>query len=67
MGKLKPNTVPKRLWQHISVNFIIKLPVSRGYDLILVVCDKFLKILHFIMMAEKFMAEELAKLFRNNI
>ncbi len=45
----------------------MKSLVSRGYNLILVVCDKLLKILHFIMMTEKFMAEELAKLFRNNI
>ncbi len=33
-GKLRPNEVPKRLWQYISVNFIMKLLMSKGYDLI---------------------------------
>jgi len=39
----------------------------RGYDSILVVCDRFLKILHFITMIEKITAKELARLFRNNM
>ena len=45
-GKLRPNEVPERLWQHISVDFITKLPMSKGHDSILVVCDRFLKISH---------------------
>jgi len=49
------------------VDFVIKLPVSRGYDLILVVCDRFSKMLHFIMMTEKITAKGLAKLFRDNM
>ena len=31
-GKLKPNEVLERLWQHISVDFITKLPMSKGHD-----------------------------------
>ena len=27
IGKLKPNIVPEKLWQHISVDFIMKLLV----------------------------------------
>ena len=49
------------------MDFVIKLPVSRGYDLILVVCDRFSKMLHFIMMTEKITAKGLAKLFRDNM
>ena len=26
-------------WVHIMADFIVKLPLSRGYDSILVVCD----------------------------
>jgi len=59
VGKLRPNKVPERPWQHISVDFIMKLLVSKGYDLILVVCDRFLKMLHFVAMTEKIMAEGL--------
>jgi len=66
-GKLRPNQVPERLWQHISVDFITKLPISKGHDSILVVCDRFLKMFHFVAMTEKTMAEGLAKLFRDNM
>ena len=45
----------------------MKLPVSRDHDSILVVCNRFLKILHFVAMTEKITAEELAKLFRDNV
>jgi len=41
--------------------------VSKGYDSILVVYNRFSKILHFVATTEKITAEELAKLFRNNI
>ena len=66
-GKLKPNQVPEKLWQHISVDFITKLPVSKGHDSILVVCDRFSKMSHFVAMTEKMTAEGLAKLFRDNV
>ena len=66
VGKLRLNTVPEKLWQYISVDLITKLSISRGYDLILVVYDRFLKMLHFIVMTEKIIAEGLVKLFRDN-
>ena len=66
-GKLRPNKVPERLWQHISVDFITKLPMSKGYDLILVICDRFSKMSHFVMTTEKTIAEGLARLFRDNV
>ena len=66
-GKLRPNEVPERPWQHISVDFITKLPVSKGYDSILVVCDRFSKMSYFVATTEKTMAEELARLFRDNV
>ena len=56
--KLRPNKVPERLWQHILVDFIMKLPVSKGYDSILVVCNRFLKILHFVVTTEKITVED---------
>jgi len=44
--KLRPNKVPEKLWQHISVDFIIKLLVSKGHDSILVVCNKLFTAYH---------------------
>jgi len=66
-GKLRPNEVLERPWQHISVDFITKLPVSKGYDSILVVCDRFLKMSHFVATTEKTTAEGLTRLFRDNV
>ena len=66
-GKLKPNQVSERLWQHISVDFITKLPMSKGHDLILVICDRFLKMSHFVVTTEKTTVEGLARLFRDNV
>jgi len=66
-GKLRPNQVPERPWQHILVDFIMKLPVSKGHDLILVVCDKFLKMSHFVVTTEKTTVEGLMRLFRDNM
>ena len=66
-GKLKHNQVPEKPWQHISVNFITKLPVSKGHDSILVVCDRFLKMSHFVVTTEKTTAEGLVRLFRDNV
>ena len=66
-GKLRPNQIPERLWQHISVDFITKLLVSKDHDSILVVCDRFSKMSHFVAMTEKTTAEGLARLFRDNM
>ena len=66
-GKLRPNEVLERLWQYISVNFITKLPISKGHNSILVVCDRFSKMSHFVATTEKTMAEGLVRLFRDNV
>ena len=66
-GKLRPNQVPERPWQHILVDLITKLPMSKDHDLILVVYNRFLKISHFMVTIEKTMAERLARLFRDNV
>jgi len=43
------------------------LPLVQGYDSILVVVNRLTKIVHFIFTTEKTLAEELARLFRDNI
>ena len=42
-GKLMPNSIPEKLWTHISVDFITKLPLAQGYNSILVVVDQLTK------------------------
>jgi len=66
-GKLIPNSIPEKPWAHISADFITKLLLAQEYNLILVVVDRLTKIVHFIPTTEKILAEELARLFRDNI
>ena len=66
-GKLRLNKVLEKLWQHISVDFITKLPVSKGHNSILVIYDRFSKILHFVVITEKMIAKELVRLFGDNV
>jgi len=60
-GKLMPNAIPEKPWSHISADFITKLPLAQGYDAILVVCDRFSKMAHFIATTERTSAEGLAR------
>jgi len=62
-----PNATPEKPWSHISVDFITKLPLAQGYDAILVVCDRFSKMAHFIATTEKTLAKGLAKLFWDQV
>jgi len=62
-----PNSIPERPWTHISADFITKLPLAQGYDSILVVVDRLTKMVHFIPTTEKMLAEESARLFRDNV
>jgi len=62
-----PNLIPEKPWTHILADFITKLPLAQGYDLILVVVNRLTKIVHFILTTKKTMAEGLARLFRDNV
>ena len=63
VGKLVPNAIPEKPWSHILADFITKLPLAQGYNTVLVVCDYFSKMAHFIATMEKTSAEGLARLF----
>jgi len=67
VGKLMPNTIPEKPWSHILADFITKLPLAQGYDAILVVCDHFSKMAHFIATTERMSAEGLTKLFQDHV
>jgi len=62
-----PNIIPEKPWSHIVADFIIKLLLAQGYDTILVVCNCFSKMAHFIAITEKMSAKGLAKLFRDHV
>jgi len=45
VGKLKLSEVPEKLWTHPTVDFITKLLVVAGKDVILVVCKRLSKMM----------------------
>src|ERR1700759_708833 len=47
-GVLRPTETPHQPWEAISVDFIVELPQSNGYDAILTVVDSLTKRVHFI-------------------
>jgi len=49
------------------VDFIMKLPLVAGKNVILVVCDRLSKMMHFIATTEGILAKRLARLFRDNV
>ena len=65
-GKLKLSEVLQKMWSHLTVDFITKLPVVAGKDAILVVCNRLSKMTHFVATTEGTSAEGLARLFRDN-
>ena len=66
-GKLKLREVSEKLWMYLMVDFITKLPVVARKDAILVVCDRLSKMTHFVATIERTLAEELARLFKDNV
>ena len=66
-GKLKLSEVPQKIWTHLTVDFITKLPVVAGKDMILVICDRLSKMTHFVAMTEGTSVEGLARLLQDNV
>jgi len=51
----------------LTVDFITKLLLVVEKNKILVICDRFLKMAHFVATTERTMAKGLARLFRDNV
>ena len=48
MEKLKLSKVPEKPWTYLIVDFITKLLLIAGKDVILVVCNRLSKMTHFV-------------------
>ena len=65
-GKLQPLEVPKEPWRHISMDHIVGLPEAQGYNAILVVVDRFSKMIELIPTCDTNTSSDLAEqLFKN--
>jgi len=63
-GKLRLSEVLEKLWTHLMVDFITKLPLVARKDAILVVCDRLSKMTYFVATTKGTLAERLAQLFK---
>ena len=67
-GKIQPLEIPEWKWEHITMDFITKLPrTSKGYDSIWVIVDRLTKSAHFLPICESYSSERLAGIFIKEI
>ena len=67
-GLLQPLPIPEWKWEHITTDFVFKLPpTTQRHDGIWVVVDRLTKSAHFLPIREKFSPHKLAELFMNHI
>lgn len=66
-GLLQPLPIPDKVWMHINMDLLGGLPLSAGYDTILVVVDRLTKMSHFMALSHPFSAKDVAQVFLDNI
>ena len=67
VGELRPLPIPEARWDTISVDFIVELPPSSGYDAVMTVVDSVSKRAHFIPTHTTVTAEGAARLFLHHV
>jgi hypothetical protein len=67
MGELHPSETPDAPWDTISIDFIVELPESHGYDAIMCIIDSQTKRVHFIPTHTTINAEGTALLFHKEV
>ena len=66
-GLLQPLETPDKPWNSIEIDFLCGLPPSKGYTVIMVVVDRFSKMIHLIPFKQIPDAKQTAKAFMENI
>jgi hypothetical protein len=66
-GLLQPLPIPERSWQYISVDFIMYLPLSNGFDAVLVIVDRLTKMRHYVPYHMTDNAEDVSRIFIREI
>jgi len=66
-GLLQPLEVPERPWKSIEIDFLCGLPPSKGFTVIMIVVDRFSKMIHLVPFKDIPNATQKAKAFINHI
>jgi hypothetical protein len=66
-GLLQPLPIPQGAWQDLSMDFIEGLPKSKGFNVILVIVDRFTKYAHFVPIRHPFTTRTIAKAVFDNV
>jgi transposase InsO family protein len=66
-GNLQSIKAPTKPWEWVTIDFIVKLPISNGFDTITVITDRLTKYIHLIPSKETMDAPKLAHLFLTHI
>ena len=66
-GELHPLEIPQGLWQEISIDIIGPLPKSNRMDTIVVIVDRFTKMIHLKATMTNVLSEEIVKIYRDDI
>jgi len=67
MGELHPLEIPNRPWQDISIDIIGPLPNSNRKDAILVIVDRFTKMIRLKATIMSISSEGITKIYRDEI
>jgi hypothetical protein len=67
VGLLQALPIPEGSWESVSMDFMVNLPPSRGFDATMVVVDRFNKMAHFIPTKDSATAQETRRLFFTHV
>ncbi len=66
-GLWQPLPIPEGPWESVSMDFMVSLPPSRGFDAIMVVVDRFSKMAHVIPTKDEATTQETGRLFFSHV
>ncbi|KAI9198590.1 hypothetical protein LWI28_018696 [Acer negundo] len=67
MRLLQPLSIPEKILEDLTMDFVERLPTSGGYESILVVVDRLSKGAHLISLKHPFTTSSVAKVFVDNV